>query len=607
MIDLDSFPKELRLFGAESAWLIKDKMAIVRDADESDIDKAEIILSLKSYRRLDISEEVLEHYYTSGDESIIKEVIVEAPEVAPKLAEIRETKPVEMEVVIPEAVTPIVGLGSEIPETGKDEVIIPPSLGRFVRTRPTPQVITPPEERVPPTGELVKPELELGAFEVEKGIMIDEIKDFSIYLVHSRLSVDIGQRLVDWFNYIKSHWRVVEPIIEMIALAPHHSLSKRHVKKPIQEVDGLDLEVINSLITELEGLGVVKTEGTTSVREALLGLPIRVLVEEKYPDYDVYENRLMKYHIESLAEKYGELLEAASERDRYLRKSLKLSKGAETVNAAKEFLTNNEMMVEVEKIKKRIDNLLSDPKMDFLEKVSSPDVSQIVSETLRSHPHYSKFYDHLLAYERSAPPPIIRLKSTGYYMLKPSELYVRWCTIKILEILMDLGYQVENENIVQLEEGGVIVSVDDSIEVSLAGKDNEVKLLKGRIYTNEPPYGSYSTPKKATIAIEVFKRDEVPTIAIFEPRYDPDYTEDRFREIDIDGLHVLHDSIVDLRTDRHEKLVRGGFVLHPTRMGHIRYGNLAAISLRPSRTSRVLKETLEDLLDPAAKSSSDRS
>ncbi|MFB0558628.1 MAG: DUF2357 domain-containing protein, partial [Candidatus Bathyarchaeia archaeon] len=398
-----------------------------------------------------------------------------------------------------------------------------------------------------------------------------------------------------------------EPIIETIALAPSHSLTKRRVKKPIAEVDGLDPEVIKSLIAELESLGVVKTKGGPSVSEALLGLPIRVSVEEEYYDYDNYENRLLKHHIESLASKCGELLEAASDRDRYLRKSLNLSNGEETVNAAKEFLANSEMMAEAEELKKRIDDLLSDPKMDFLEKVSSLDISQIASETLRSHPNYSRFYDHVLSYERSAPLPMIRLKLTGYQTLEPSELYVRWCTTKILEILMELGYQMENENIVKLEEDGASVGFDDSQEVSLAGKDAVVKLLKGRVYENEPPYGSYSTPKRATISIEVFKGDEVPTIVIFEPIYDLDYSEDRFRDIDIDRLHVLHDSIVDLRTDKHEKLVRGGFVLHPTKMGYTMYGDLAAISLKPGRTHRVLEETLGDLLDPAARPSYDRS
>lgn len=176
-----------------------------------------------------------------------------------------------------------------------------------------------------------------------------------------------------------------------------------------------------------------------------------------------------------------------------------------------------------------------------------------------------------------------------------------------MEILMDLGYQVENENMVQLEEVGVRISVDDSREVSLTSKDAKLKLFIGRIYTNEPPYGSYSTPKRATLALEVFKKDEVPYIFIFEPRYELDYNVDRFNDIDIDGLHVLHDAIVDLRTDVHRKLVKGGIVLHPTRMGHIRYGDLAAISLRPSRTSRLLEETLEDILDPVARPSDGRS
>ncbi|MBA7468338.1 hypothetical protein GH157_01980 [archaeon] len=51
LIDLKYFPNELNLFTAESAWRIKDKMAIVNDADEANVDKAEIILSLSCYCR----------------------------------------------------------------------------------------------------------------------------------------------------------------------------------------------------------------------------------------------------------------------------------------------------------------------------------------------------------------------------------------------------------------------------------------------------------------------------------------------------------------------------------------------------------------------------
>ena len=118
LIDLKYFPNELNLFTAESAWRIKDKMAIVNDADEANVDKAEIILSLNSYKRWDHSAEILEQYYAADDELILQEeaeVAVPTPTVE---------KPPEMEVIIPEARPPVL--------PGADKVVAPPVEGMRV-------------------------------------------------------------------------------------------------------------------------------------------------------------------------------------------------------------------------------------------------------------------------------------------------------------------------------------------------------------------------------------------------------------------------------------------------------------------------------------------
>ena len=115
LIDLKYFPNELNLFTAESAWRIKNKMAIVNDADEANVDKAEIILSLNSYKRWDHSAEILEQYYAADDELILQEepdVTVPTPTVE---------KPPEMEVIIPEARPPVL--------PGADKVVAPPVEG----------------------------------------------------------------------------------------------------------------------------------------------------------------------------------------------------------------------------------------------------------------------------------------------------------------------------------------------------------------------------------------------------------------------------------------------------------------------------------------------
>jgi len=135
LIDLKYFPPELNLFTNESKWRIKDTMAIVNDADEEDLDKAEIILSLNSYKRGGIPEETLELFYSEGNELVLEEPLPEKP-MAPVVAETPRKRGIEdMEVIIPEAKSPTQ------PLTPVDVAIEPSKTteGVVIPTTPPPQ------------------------------------------------------------------------------------------------------------------------------------------------------------------------------------------------------------------------------------------------------------------------------------------------------------------------------------------------------------------------------------------------------------------------------------------------------------------------------------
>ncbi len=78
MIDLDLFPDELGLFGPESAWRLNNKAVIVSDAEEGSLDRAEAILEENGFRRWDHAEDVLVHYFTRGDFSVLEEPTIGA-------------------------------------------------------------------------------------------------------------------------------------------------------------------------------------------------------------------------------------------------------------------------------------------------------------------------------------------------------------------------------------------------------------------------------------------------------------------------------------------------------------------------------------------------
>jgi hypothetical protein len=424
-------------------------------------------------------------------------------------------------------------------------------------------------------------------------IMLDEIVDFYVDLAYSGLSTEIAKRMAGWLDHMVAHYNEIEPILTMIALSPHHSLSRMRVKKPISEVESLDPAVIESIVGEFKWLVPATSGEGPALIELLGGMPIRVSVEEKAFDYDVFENRLVKSHLTALASRLGELSETSMELDGYLRRSMKRSEGEGTVGAAEAFLANRGMTRGIEELKGKIDKRLNDPTMAFLGQLARDREPPTQTQIPISHPHYSRFFSSIESYEKSVPPPLILPGKAISQALANGDLYARWCEVKIVEALGEIGYGVKEEKVVGLE--GDEMRFDETGDILLAGRGSVAKVALEKIYRNEPPYGSYSTPRKAAMALEVFGGDAVPTVIVFEPRYDHYYSEEKF-DTDLERLHMLHDSIVDLRTDEREGVVVGAFVLHPAKMEPIRYKDLAAISLVPGSRISGLVGVLDEAI-----------
>jgi hypothetical protein len=487
-------------------------------------------------------------------------------------------------------------------ETAQAEVITPPITSQ-IRLPITPK-ITPytekQEQYIPVSEREIAERAKLEREEegpIELVMMFNEVRGFYSDLAYSRFYPEISLRLLNWFKHFDAHWREIEPTLRAIAQSPHHSMSKRRVKKPIDSMESIDPALLESIANEFRSIRKLKGEKSTPKDSLFNGLPLRVTVEEEHPDYDTVENRIVKFHLKVLYSRLGDLSVAARETDEFFRRCLKRSKAEETVETAREFLVNHEMILSIEKLKEKMEGLKREPLMAFLDEVAENEGPFPLTETLESHPHYGHLYSRLKSYEENAPPPLIRLGLVALHDLGMSDLYARWCVVKVSETLMEMDYEIEDEGLVWLE--GDEVRVDEIRQFELSREGTSIRMIFERLYDNERPYGSYSTPKKATIALEVFKGDVVPAVIVFEPRYDPDYTDEKFRTEDLDILHVLHDSIVDLRTDRREMLVIGGFVFHPSAMKTVKYGDLGAISIKPGVRNYQLDTILLELMDRA--------
>jgi hypothetical protein len=75
MLNLNAFPAELNLFGAESSWRISPWVAVVEDVLQRQLENAQIVLQLHGYGRVDAQKEALEAYFLEGDERRLMQVI----------------------------------------------------------------------------------------------------------------------------------------------------------------------------------------------------------------------------------------------------------------------------------------------------------------------------------------------------------------------------------------------------------------------------------------------------------------------------------------------------------------------------------------------------
>jgi hypothetical protein len=85
MLNLNAFPGDLNLFEAESSWRISPWVAVVEDVLQRQLEKAQIILQLHGYERVNVQKEALESYFIGGDERRLMQTITVSE---PRLVEV---------------------------------------------------------------------------------------------------------------------------------------------------------------------------------------------------------------------------------------------------------------------------------------------------------------------------------------------------------------------------------------------------------------------------------------------------------------------------------------------------------------------------------------
>lgn len=572
MMDLELFPADFGLFGTESAWRIRESMAIVTGAEEEVLDKAEIILSLNAFKRRDTPEEQLQAYYITGRESVLEE------EPFPSMA--------------PEPVQPTV--------IDEERVIMPPSMGSYgvPLFLPDEEPQEPELEAEPVQSIDAEPPLAIDDKEGENEptetdlleLMRRELRDSLTGLVHSRHGFMMLERQVQWLRHMSRHWDELRPALEEVSEAP--LMVGEGVPRVGKSLGG-EKAGAKSLLKEIEGLVREKGWESTDLKDLLATIPLKKPEEAADSGYDVPENRMIRSHLDDVRARLCSISEASGSRDTLLRERLKKTEGSETISVAREFLANTELNGAVVELTGEVDDFLGEDRFAFLSQAKSEGPS--VAEAVTSSAAYSRILKLIRAYEEEAPPRLIGPSLPPLESLEPQELYSMWCFVKLMDVARAAGLQLQGENITSAGENEVLVQVTEGSETTFSTEGATVRMNKGKRYGREPPYGSYTTPKRASLAIEVTGDEGTPRIIILEPRYDEDYTRETLEAGDLDRLQVLRDSIVDLRSETRERLVSGCYVVHLTVAEPVAYDGLGSMTFRPGEPFDRLVELLAGL------------
>lgn len=74
LLNLNSFPRELNLFGADTAWRVSPWVAVVEDVLHRQLERAQIVLRLHGYEKTSLPREALEAYFLDGNELKVVEM-----------------------------------------------------------------------------------------------------------------------------------------------------------------------------------------------------------------------------------------------------------------------------------------------------------------------------------------------------------------------------------------------------------------------------------------------------------------------------------------------------------------------------------------------------
>ena len=309
--------------------------------------------------------------------------------------------------------------------------------------------------------------------EMLQGIMVEEVSDMYVHMAYTVLHGEVSARSTDWLNHIGDHWMELEPVLNLIAEDPYCAMVERRERKALGSLESLKPELSKTILDELL---VRKTETDyefSEVRELLKEIPVNVIETGVERNYDTFENKMLKAHLQGLVSQLDAVSEVSINIEGFLNRAIKFSQGSSTARWAKELTKNQETITGIEELKGKITRYLETAV--FLDEVEVTQELPLETEVLTSHPNYSRFYAMKKSYDVNTPPPLYNIRASLPEMGGLSPLYERWCGVEIVRSFMRIGFQIDEASTLLLDGDRDIVDLED-MRIALSDGEFTVKL-----------------------------------------------------------------------------------------------------------------------------------
>jgi len=294
-----------------------------------------------------------------------------------------------------------------------------------------------------------------------QGIMAEEVSNMYTHMAYLILEREESMRRAGWLNHIGDHWMELEQVLNLIFEEPHHTLIERKSIEGIKP--GLSKAIFDEFLLRKSEID----DNYSEVRELLKEIPVNVLEDGFVKNYNTFENKILKAHLQGLLSKLDDVSEMSADIEGLLNRAMKFSEGSSIAIMANKLTKNQEAITEIEGLKGKIQGFLETTA--FLDEVEVAQELPLETDVLTSHPNYSRFYSLKKSYDVNTPPPLFNIRASLPEIGESPNLYERWCEVEIVRSFMRIGFQLDEASTHLLDGNRGFVDTDEMRVVLMKG------------------------------------------------------------------------------------------------------------------------------------------